>query len=143
MNKDDSGKWRDAALAAVVVSGKLGYPGLTVSNILEAGGLSRESFYELFSDEAECYAAGYALAMEELRQALLEACESEADLPRKLIAGLNALLWKITAEPELVRGLLVEIHLAGRVALQKRDEFARQFEEVVSRLEGEGQIHRP
>jgi hypothetical protein len=136
MSEDDSRKRRSAGLAAVAVSGKLGYPNLSIPQILDVSGLEESDFHEIFSHVAESYAAGYALGMDELAGVIREACESAEGLPQKMIAGLTALSMKIASEPDLARGLLAEVHLAGGAVLRTRERFVQQFEELLNGLQG-------
>jgi AcrR family transcriptional regulator len=135
---------RELELAALEVSGEVGYRKLTVQRILDRSGVSRGRFYKIFSDKADCYQQGYAVAIERLEQELLGSC---AQMPSWLPGFQEALLQLadfINSEPLLARGLLAEVHVAGGAAMAKRKEVFERLSRAIdaARRENESR-HSP
>jgi AcrR family transcriptional regulator len=95
---------------------------VTVAHVVERAGVSRRTFYELFSDCEECLVAALDLALECAHNRLLEAHDTGAPWRVRVRSGLIALLRFFEEEPVMARLLVVESMAAGRVALQHVQE---------------------
>ena len=138
------GTRRRLELAALEASGETGYRQLTVQRILDRAGVSRNSFYRAFTGKAECYAAGYAVAMEQLEKEILRACSDAEQWLGGLRASLDILTELIESEPNLAKGLLAEVHVAGGAAMAKRKEVFERLSRAIdtARRENESR-HSP
>jgi AcrR family transcriptional regulator len=115
-----------ASLAAVCAA--KGYPDVTVQDITEHAGVSRRTFYDLFSDKEQCFLAAYDLVVERLLAQVNNAYSSgDAPWPERIIAAVRALVGLFMAEPDFARLITVEVLGAGHVALAHRDAALRQF----------------
>jgi AcrR family transcriptional regulator len=113
---------RRLELAALEVSGEVGYRRLTVRRILDRTKVSRSRFYKSFADKADCYTQGYRLTAERLEQDLLRPSATAPNWLAGLRGALDALASFLSAEPLLAKGLLAEVHVAGEPAMAVRRE---------------------
>jgi AcrR family transcriptional regulator len=115
-----------ASLAAVCAA--KGYPNVTVQDITEHAGVSRRTFYDLFSDKEACFLAAYDLVVKRLLVEVNSAY-SKGNLPwsERIAAALQALVRLYMAEPDFARLITVDVFGAGHVALAHRDAALRQF----------------
>jgi AcrR family transcriptional regulator len=122
---------------ALELSGALGYRQMTVEALLAASGSNRERFYAAYTDKADCYGAGYAAAIEELAARLLGACEKTESWPAGMRGALVELAGFLEAEPQLAKGLLAEVRVAGGAAPAKRKEVFERLSRAVDRARRE------
>jgi AcrR family transcriptional regulator len=98
---------RQRLIAATVAAvAERGYNETTVSSIIQAAGLSRATFYELFSDKEACFLAAYEATLTYLREAALSSAKAGADWPERIRAGLGGLLAALAADPDRARFFL-------------------------------------
>jgi AcrR family transcriptional regulator len=108
------------SLAAVCA--EKGYPATTVEDVTARAGVSRRTFYDLFTGKEDCFAATYDTVVERLIGKADEAFSTgEPGWPRRLVAALRAVIELLGAEPALARLVIVEVLAAGRRALEHRD----------------------
>src|SRR5680860_953468 len=106
--------------AMVDVIAEEGYFDATVRKILERAGISRRTFYEIFTDKQSCFLVAYREVVEHLLRLVQEACR-EGDSPeRRIENGLRALLEFLEREPKVARTCVVEIMAAGSSARDER-----------------------
>ncbi len=130
--------------AMLIACGRGGYRNVTVAEVLELYGGYRSQFYRHFASKADCYAAAYESAIEQLCAALLDAAAAEPSWRAGLRAALRELSRFAGAQPDLARGLLVEIHVAGGPALAKREEVFKRLTRAVGSARREtGSRHSP
>lgn len=118
---------RERLLAAVPrVVAEHGYEAMSVADIVKAAAVSRNAFYENFSDKQECFAMAHDAGHERLLEVLVQPCEEgwtiEERVERSLAAGLEAM----AAEPAVARLLFVEAPSAG-------EEIALRYHEWLGR----------
>jgi AcrR family transcriptional regulator len=120
----------DGMLEAV---GAEGYERTSVRTVLDRTGVYRQAFYDNFADKDECYLHAYDAGLERLEARAAEAAAGEAIWTRQLRAGLGALLDFLDAEPDIGRGLVVEVHAAGPEALAKRAAAMQRAQDFLDR----------
>jgi AcrR family transcriptional regulator len=123
--------------AALELSGEVGYGRMTIEGLLEASGSNRERFYAAYGGKAECYAAGYEAAIEELAGRLLGVCPGADSWPAAMREALVELAAFVAAEPRLAKGLLAEVYVAGGAALDKRKEVFERLSRAIDRARRE------
>lgn len=124
--------------------GELGYRGVAVRDVLERYGGYRLQFYREFGGKAECYAAAYGAEAKRLCGALLGAAAVEPSWRCGLRAALGELARFACERPLVARGLLIEVHVAGGPALEKREEmFERLTRAIDSARRETGSRHSP
>lgn len=107
---------RQRLLAAMVrVCGEKGYEATSVADVLEASGVGRETFYELFDDKRDCFLAAHTLLIEDLVAQVRGAYDAaaEAPWPQRVRAALARLLDWLAADPYAARFTVVELTAAG------------------------------
>src|SRR3954470_14651790 len=101
------------AIANVVA--EKGYAGTRVADITEYAGVSRKTFYELFTDKEDCFLAAYdaitALLMERMANGL--AAVADRSWEEKVSALLGEFLRFLAAEPAFARMCIVEVLGSG------------------------------
>jgi len=108
--------------ATVEAMTEQGYAGTSVAEVIRRAGVSRETFYQLFSSKQDCFSAALDIAIERLLAALATVGHPEGEpqeRPRRLI---GAYLDILADEPALARMFLVEVYAAGPDAIQRRSE---------------------
>ncbi len=118
---------RQRLLAAMAeVSAQHGVGSVTVAHIVAASGVSRRTFYELFSDREDCLLAALDQAIARAGAAVLPAYKSAGPRWRERIrAALTALLAFFDEEPAMARLCVVESLGAGPRALERRTHIVR------------------
>jgi AcrR family transcriptional regulator len=120
---------RDRIFASLAtVCALKGYAEVTVQDITQHAGVSRRTFYDLFSDKEQCFLAAYDQVIERLLAAVSAAYwAGEVPWPERIAAALKALVGLYMAEPDFARLITVEVLGAGHRALAHRDAALRQF----------------
>jgi AcrR family transcriptional regulator len=115
-----------ASLAAVCAD--KGYADVTVQDITEHAGVSRRTFYDLFSDKEQCFLAAYDAVIERLLAQVRAAYLSgDSPWPERIAAALSMLVKLYMAEPDFARLVTVEILCAGQAGMSHREAALRQF----------------
>lgn len=131
---------RRLLLAIGEVVSESGLEAATVGRVCEQAGVSRRTFYELFSDREECLLAAFDQAIEHVTQKLGPAYAYEGRTRRahswreRVRVALSALLEYLDAEPDLARLCVVEAPRAGPKLLERR----RRVLEVLAAMVDEG-----
>jgi AcrR family transcriptional regulator len=119
---------RDRLLeATMAIVAEKGYAATTVADLTKRAGISRTTFYELFSDKETCFLAAYDNAVDVLVRRISAAYEAEERWPDRARAGLATLLEALAADPAQARLALVDVTAAGPAA-------QRRFRAAVQRL---------
>jgi AcrR family transcriptional regulator len=115
--------------ALAVVCAAKGYAAATVEDVIAQAGVSRRTFYDLFSSKQECFLVAYELVMDRVLLAVERAYGSkDCEWPERMARLLRTLLHQLAAEPELARLVMVDVLAAGQAALERRDAALRRFE---------------
>jgi AcrR family transcriptional regulator len=117
--------------AMLNVVGEVGYRALSVQKVLDHYGGSRTQFYSHFLNAAACYQAAYATESERLCEAILSAGRDRNSWRDGLEAALKELGRFATEQPDLARGLLIEVHAAGGPALLRRKEVFERLSHAI------------
>ena len=114
-----------------------GVANLTVADVVTRAGVSRRTFYEIFSDCEDCLLAALQDAVARASARVLPAYEAERGAWRgRIRAGLVALLELFGEQPSIARLLVVEWLAAGPRALERRQRLLAQLTSAVN--EGRG-----
>lgn len=124
---------RQRLLAAMVrVCGEKGYEATSVADVLQASGVGRETFYELFEDKRDCFLAAHTLLVEDLVTQVRGAYEdAEGTWPQRVRAGLARLLGWLAADPLAARVAVVEMAAAGPVYAERFQEYFHLFTSIL------------
>jgi AcrR family transcriptional regulator/DNA-binding MarR family transcriptional regulator len=106
--------------AMVELASELGASKLSVSAIVTRSGVSRRTFYEIFTDVRECLLAALEESLEHARSYVRDIDDPSATWQARTRAGLHALLCFAEDDPARGRLLVVEAPGAGPEALERR-----------------------
>jgi AcrR family transcriptional regulator len=106
------------ALAEVIA--EEGYLDTTVHKILKRAGISRRTFYEIFTDKEDCFLAAYQEAADHVVVLVQRACRLGGTPEMRIENGLRAMLEFAEREPHVARMCVVEAMAAGDKARQRR-----------------------
>jgi AcrR family transcriptional regulator len=118
----------DGMLEAV---GTSGYDAASVRTVLDLTGLYRQAFYDNFPDKDTCYLEAFDAGVARLEALAIAAAAGEESWQGRLRAGLGGVLDALDAEPDIGRGLVVEVHAAGPAALQRRAEVMKRITDFI------------
>ena len=104
-----------------------GFANTTVADIVAAAGVSREVFYEHFTDKLHAFLEAQRYSTQELLDACATAYFSQAQWPDRVWAALQTLIGLIVAHPSLSYLRLVECYAAGPAALSRSEDITRSF----------------
>jgi AcrR family transcriptional regulator len=125
---------RQRILAAVAeATAARGYARMSVEGVVRGAGVSRRTFYELFSNKDQVFLEAYDQVANLLLAAVRAAYEGEKGFADRVTAGFRAFLELLEASPAFARMCIVEVMAAGPEAVAKRTavmgEFAKLIEE--------------
>ncbi|HEY5053660.1 MAG TPA: TetR/AcrR family transcriptional regulator [Solirubrobacterales bacterium] len=115
--------------AMIEVVSERGYPDTRVVDVIGLAGVSRKTFYELFSSKEDCFLAAYDVLLGNILGDTSDGFESKPGAPwaERMTEGLRALLKHLAEHPDEARFAIVEVLAAGPKALARRDAALRQF----------------
>jgi AcrR family transcriptional regulator len=131
--------------AMVEVVAERGYPATRVVDVIEAAGVSRKTFYELYADKEDCFLAAYDRAIGVLERETNRAYDADpgAPWPDRLRSGLIAFLSLIAAQPAAAKFCVVDVLAAGPKALARRDAAVRGFTGLIDAGRAESRRELP
>lgn len=128
------------------VSAEQGYAAATVADVVRAAGVSRSTFYEEFASKEALFLESYRHGIDVLVSRVAAAVAEAPDWRGQLRAGVRAYLTTLEAEPLFARAYLLEVHAAGRAALDARAEalsrFADRYQQTFTAARREHPGHR-
>jgi AcrR family transcriptional regulator len=110
---------RERLLEAMVrVAAAKGYETTTVADVIEAAGVSREAFDEMFASREACFLEAYDAIINVLVAHVSAAFESTVGQPwpDRIAAGLRALVDLLATEHDIARMAMVEVTAVGEDA---------------------------
>jgi AcrR family transcriptional regulator len=124
---------RRRILAAMVQCvAERGYNDTTVVAVITAASVSRQTFYELFTDKEECFLAAYDAVVARVDRIVLEATATETEWPRQVAAAITALLTFFAAHPDMARLCLVEAAAMGEASVERREQDSARFDALIA-----------
>jgi AcrR family transcriptional regulator len=129
---------RGRMLAAMgEAAGEKGYVATSVADVIKRAGVSRETFYEHFSNKEDCFIAAYDTGVEAMMGVMLEALgEATGDPFERLDHVFGAYLDALVSEPAFARASLVESYAAGPRAVARRADLLDGFVAVITETLG-------
>lgn len=106
-----------------------GYVATTVADVLKRAGVSRETFYQLFSSKQDAFMAAFDGAGDLALDALTEEVDPDGgavDPIDRFARGLRTYLANLVAQPAFARMFLVEVYAAGPEAIARRAAFQQR-----------------
>ncbi len=112
-----------------------GFVHVTVADILARAGVSRETFYEQFSDKEDCFIDALEDGTRSLLQILSAAADrADGDPVDKLEEVLKAFLNTLASEPAFAKAFMIDSYGAGASATARRLELQQQFVELIREI---------
>ena len=124
------GRVLDAVADVVSVSG---YANLSVEGIISTAGISRRTFYDLFSDKEDAFLQAYDRASTAIEAAVAHTFEQAEGPVQQAIVCMSVLARALSAEPTLTEMYIVEVLGAGPDALARRDQVMRAMAALIER----------
>jgi AcrR family transcriptional regulator len=119
---------RARILAAMVdVASDLGAGNATVARVVARSGVSRRTFYELFSDREDCFLAAFEEGVARASRYVLDGYDPKARWAEWIRTALTGLLTFLTYERGVGQLLVVETLGAGPKALERRQRVLAQI----------------
>jgi AcrR family transcriptional regulator len=128
--------------AMLTCVGQRGYAATTVPAVVATARVSRNAFYALFEDKAECFMA----VCDELTAELLDAMYALADEPDWIEAvrqGMTIYLRWWQDRPAVARAYLVELPAAGGRAGEQRDRHHASIRDLFAALAARARVEDP
>ena len=132
--------------AMVEVTAERGYADCRIADVIAYAGVSRKTFYELFSDKEECFLAAYDLWLGRLFATTAEAFDSELRTP----TGASGFGWRSrtssSSSPSTRRrpaSASSRCSPPGPKALARRDAGVRQFTHFIDAGRAETSVQLP
>lgn len=116
-----------------------GYEDATVADIVAAAGVSREVFYEHFSDKQNAFLEAQNHPTQHILDRCANAYFSASEWPQRIWNMLQTLLEMIAENPAISHLRLVDCYAAGPEAIRRAEEITRSFTLFLE----EGYRHRP
>ncbi len=104
-----------------------GFANATVSDIVTAAGVSREVFYEHFTDKLHAFLEAQRYSTQEILDACAAAYFSAEEWPERVWKALRMLIGLIVSHPSLSYLRLVECYAAGPAALSRTEDITKSF----------------
>jgi AcrR family transcriptional regulator/DNA-binding MarR family transcriptional regulator len=123
--------------AAVGAVGEHGWEGASIERITQQAGVSRRTFYDLFSDREECLVAVLEGAVARIAKELQAAELEGLSWSERVRGGLWAILCFFDREPGLARVCVVESRRGEHAALLYRQRVIQSLVEAVDAGRGE------
>jgi AcrR family transcriptional regulator len=114
-------------LGMVAAVAERGYAATTITDVVRHARVSRRTFYEHFADKEACFLAAYDAVSDAVLADIAGAAEEASGWEARILAGVDAYLHALAAEPAVARVFTVEILSAGPTALARRREVLRRF----------------
>lgn len=137
---------RARMIAAMVdVASERGLAEATVAHVVARSGVSRRTFYEVFSDREDCFLAAVEVALERAGEYVREVYDPSQAWRRRVRAGLKAILEFLEDEPGMGRLCVVETLGGGPKVLDRRRKLLLGLTEIVDegRSEARGAAQLP
>lgn len=135
---------RERLLEAMVrAAADKGYEATTVADVIAVAGVSRTTFYEMFSDKEDCFLAAYDAVVDVLVHAVTTAYrQHDGDWPARIHAGIAALAGLLADEAAIARLAMVEVTAAGPAARQRYRDALDRFTPFLDEGRGHSKASR-
>lgn len=128
--------------AMYALTAERGFDGTTVPGVVARARVSRNAFYECFTDKVDCFLAGCdEIAADLLAQ--LEAMAAEPDWLTALRKGIRIYLRFWEERPAQTRSYLIELPVAGERAIEQRARTYAAFRAMFAALAERARHEQP
>jgi AcrR family transcriptional regulator len=120
--------------AMAELSSEQGYDATKIADIVRRAGVARKTLYDNFDGKEDLFLTAFATANRELMMAVEAACAESAGIwPKRIEAGLAAILEFFAERPAVARMCMVEALSATPSASARYDVAVEQFVEMLRR----------
>jgi len=119
-----------------------GYATTVVADVVARAGVSRQTFYEMFTGKEQCFLEAYETCLRLIVGALERQVDSQLSPEEQLDRVLESYLDLLAAEPAVAKSCLIEIYAVGPRALALRQELTEAFTKLLMRLHQQVRIDR-
>jgi AcrR family transcriptional regulator len=119
-----------------------GFAETTIGDIVSAARASRNSFYEQFANKTECFLTACDQVADELLSTM-QRFTAEADWLTALERGLDAYLRYWSDRPNFSAAYLIELPMAGPLAVGQRERHYAPFEAMFAALAARARSEQP
>ena len=123
---------------AVGAIDELGYPQASIGRITTRSGVSRRTFYDMFANRDECFAAVLGEAAIQVEGELAAAGLERLPWRERVRTGLWTILAFFDREPALARACVIQALRAGPPVLERREEILARLAAIVDGGRTEG-----
>lgn len=115
---------------------EVGYARTTVAGITRRARVSRTTFYQVFADKEESFAAAYRSVSDQIIALIREqaAFTPDAAWEERIQLGVRALALSLESKPSYARSFMVEVHGAGDGLLHQRDRVVERHARSLARV---------
>jgi AcrR family transcriptional regulator len=114
-----------------------GYVRTPVAEVLRRAGVSRETFYEQFTDKEDCFLTALDVGTDAMIGEITPAVvDHDMTAGERFERMLGAYLAALAAEPAFARTFLIEAYAAGPTAIERRVATQARFAEMVIAMVG-------
>ncbi len=115
-----------------------GYPAVTIADLAAEARVSKRSFYEHFSDKADCLIALYEAASQQSLAVLRQAIDPTRDWHAQVEQAMGGYFALLTGNPALLRTLFIDIMALGPAGLAARRRANQRFARFIVEVVGPG-----
>lgn len=119
--------------AAAQLASRAGYSGLSVGEIIEIAGVSREDFATEFDNPGECFLASLELFSAQVLARAMRASRDAPDWGTGVCRATHSILCQVAADPDFATAAFVEASAAGSPGSERRSRLVRAFAGVLQR----------
>jgi AcrR family transcriptional regulator len=99
---------------------EVGYPKLSITQLVARAGVSRKTFYDLFADQEDAFLAAFDDALDRIGEPAARAYAQRGAWEERVRAALETVLGALDEEPELAHLCVMEAPRAGPRVLERR-----------------------
>ncbi len=124
--------------AIAELTAEQGYEATKIADIVRRAAVARKTLYDNFDGKEDLFLSALDTTQTEMRVAVEEACEREDSAEDKIVAGLEAVLEYVAANPAASRMLMLEAVSSTQSSARLYDAGLRQFVELLRKNAPEG-----
>ncbi len=111
-----------------------GFVGTPVAEVLRRAGVSRETFYHLYSSKLDCFLSAFDFVADSLLDRLETSLSGPGTPLERFERALTTYLDTLSEAPAYARLFLVEVHAAGPEAMRRRAALQRRLAQALAEL---------
>lgn len=106
---------------------ELGYPNVTIAEIVSRAGVAKPTFYDHFDDKEQCFLSVYDEIAAAAFATVNEKLEHAESVVERIVVGVTALLAFFSEDDARTRLMLIEAENAGPAAVSRHDSTMRAY----------------